>query len=361
MLPAAALPATTVTRFQILCHQPRETGPSLQNQSDQEQHSKMDYVTLGRTGLRVSVAGLGCGGFSRLGLGTGRSEADAVRLVRQALDLGINLIDTAAVYGTENVVGQAIKTVPRDSVVIATKAWIPRREAAAADRAVACLDNSLRELGVDYIDIFQLHGVSPGTYDRAVDVIAPALLREREKGKIRYLGVTETGSSDAEHDMVQRAVADGIWDVVMVAFHMMHQNARTKVFPRTTANHIGTLLMFAVRNIFSRPERLTAALRDLTTNGQLPRWLADAPNPLGFLVHEAGARTIPEAAYRFVRHEPGVDVVLFGTGDRDHLRKNVASLLAPPLPLADRQTLVKLFGHLVGVGLDPPESMPGLP
>ena len=321
----------------------------------------MDYVTLGRTGLKVSVAGLGCGGFSRLGLGAGKSEAEAVALVRQALDLGVNLLDTAAVYGTESVVGEALKSVPRESVVIATKAWIPRSEGqSAADRAVASLDNSLRQLGTDYVDIFQLHGVSPRGYDRALDIIAPALLKEREKGKLKYLGVTETGSSDGEHNMVQRAVEDGVWDVVMVAFHMMHQNARTKVFPQTMANRVGTLLMFAVRNIFSRRERLATALRELTASGLLPRWLADAPNPLGFLIHEGGANTITEAAYRFVRHEPGVDVVLFGTGDPDHLRTNIASLLAPPLPLADRQTLTKLFGHLVGVGLDPPYSMPGL-
>jgi aryl-alcohol dehydrogenase-like predicted oxidoreductase len=321
----------------------------------------MEYVTLGRTGLKVSVAGLGCGGFSRLGLGTGKSEAEAVALIRQALDLGINLFDTAAVYGTESVVGQAIKSVPRESVVIATKAWIPRSEGrSAADRAVASLENSLKQLGTDYVDIFQLHGVSPRTYDRAIEIIAPALLKEREKGKLKHLGVTEAGSSDAEHDMVLRAVEDGMWDVVMVAFHMMHQNARTKVFPRTMANRVGTLLMFAVRNIFSRPERLATALRELTASGQLPRWLADAPDPLGFLIHEGGASTMTEAAYRFVRHEPGVDVVLFGTGDSDHLRTNIASLLAPPLPLADRQTVTKLFGHLVGVGLDPPYSMPGL-
>jgi aryl-alcohol dehydrogenase-like predicted oxidoreductase len=321
----------------------------------------MDYVTLGRTGLKVGVAGLGCGGFSRLGLGTGKSEAEAVALVRQALDLGINLLDTAAVYGTERVVGEAIKSVPRESVVIATKAWIPRSEGhSAADRAVASLDNSLRQLGTDYVDIFQLHGVSPRTYDRALDIIAPALLKERAKGKLKYLGVTETGSSDGEHNMAQRAVEDGVWDTVMVAFHMMHQNARARVFPRTIANRVGTLLMFAVRNIFSKPERLATALRELTASGQLPRWLADAPNPLGFLIHEGGASTITEAAYRFVRHEPGVDVVLFGTGDPDHLRTNIASLLAPPLPWADRQTLTKLFGHLVGVGLDPPYSMPGL-
>src|SRR5262249_46386531 len=171
--------------------------------------NRMEYVTLGRTGLRVSVAGLGCGGFSRLGLGTGKSETEAVALVREAMDLGINLLDTAAVYGTEGVVGQAIKTVPRDSVVIATKAWIPRREgSSAAARAVASLDNSLKQLGTDYIDVFQLHGVSPRGYDQAIEIIAPALLKEREKGKIKYLGVTETGSSDAEHEMARRAVDD---------------------------------------------------------------------------------------------------------------------------------------------------------
>ena len=169
----------------------------------------MEYVTLGRTGLRVSVAGLGCGGFSRLGLGTGKSEAEAIALIREALDLGINLLDTAAVYGTEAVVGEAIKSIPRDRVVIATKAWIPRREGGSvADRAVRSLDNSLKQLGTDYVDIFQLHGVSPKAYDQALDVIAPALLKEREKGKLRHLGVTETGSSDPEHAMVQRAVEE---------------------------------------------------------------------------------------------------------------------------------------------------------
>ncbi len=280
---------------------------------------------------------------------SGKSKAEAVALVRQAHDLGVNLFDTAPGYGTESVVGQAIKSVARESVVLATKALVPPGESrSAADRAVRSLDNSLRQLGTDYIDIFQVHGVLPRAYDDARDIIAPALLGEREKGRSRFLGVTE--HADPEHEMVRRAVEDGIWDTVMIAFHMIHQNARAKVFPVTTANRIGTLLMFAVRNIFSKPGRLPAALRELTASGHLPRWLADAANPLGFLVHERGARTITEAAYRFVRHEPGVDVVLFGTGNPQHLRENIAALLAPPLP--DRQTLTKPFGHFAGVGLD---------
>src|SRR6516164_7443134 len=192
----------------------------------------MEYVILGRTGLRVSVAGLGCGGFSQLGLGTGKSTAEAVALVRQALDLGVNLLDTAAAYGTEGVVGEAIKQVRREDVVIATKAWIPRSEGRrAAERAVTSLEGSLRRLGTDYVDIFELHGVAPEAYEQAREVIAPALLKEQAKGKLRHLGVTEAASEDPEHGMLQRAVEDEVWDVVMVAFHMMHQNARAKVFP----------------------------------------------------------------------------------------------------------------------------------
>ena len=73
----------------------------------------------------------------------------------------------------------------------------------------------------------------------------------------------------------------------------------------------------------------------------------------GIVAGRSGAANITEAAYRFVRHEPGVDVVLFGTGDAGHLRTNVASLLKPPLPEADRAKLAKLFGHLTnGIGLD---------
>jgi aryl-alcohol dehydrogenase-like predicted oxidoreductase len=323
---------------------------------------QMEYTTLGKTGLKVSVAGLGCGGFSRLGLGTGKSEAEAIGLVREAFSLGVNLFDTAAVYGTEVVLGKAVKALPRDQVVITSKAWIPRGGRAAASRLVASLDNSLRQLDTDYIDVFQLHGVAPEAYDDAREVLAPVLLDQQAKGKIRFLGVTETGSSDPDHEMLQRAVEDEVWDVAMVAFHMMHQNARSLVFPRTMANRVGTLIMFAVRNIFSKPQRLRAELRELAIARKVAGWLGHAPNPLGFLIHGdgGGALSVPEAAYRFVRHEPGVDVVLFGTGEVEHLHANIASILKPPLPETDRRMLAKFFGHLVGVGLDPPTYMPGL-
>src|SRR5260370_11071961 len=122
----------------------------------------MEYVTLGRTGLRVSVAGLGAGGFSRLGLGAGTTTAEAVSLVRLALDMGVNFIDTAAVYGTEAIIGEAIKSVPRAQVVLATKALIHNGgNRFTPERIVGSLDHSLHQLGSDYVDIFQLHAVPP--------------------------------------------------------------------------------------------------------------------------------------------------------------------------------------------------------
>ncbi len=86
----------------------------------------MDYTTLGRTGLKVSVAGLGCGGPSRLGLRQNKSASQAVAVVHQAIDLGVNFLDTAEWYGTEPVVGAAIAEVPRDRLVLSTKKTIRR-------------------------------------------------------------------------------------------------------------------------------------------------------------------------------------------------------------------------------------------
>jgi aryl-alcohol dehydrogenase-like predicted oxidoreductase len=320
----------------------------------------MEYVTLGKTGLRVSVAGLGCGGNSRVGLGKNRTRTEALALVREALDLGVNLFDTASAYGTEDLIGEAIKAVPRDRVVIASKAQIHRRgQPIPPAQVVESLDHSLRQLDTDYIDVFQLHVVPPSMYDHALLEIAPVLLREREKGKFRHLGITETSPNDHEQRMLQRAVHDDVWEVVMLGFNLMHQNARTKVFPHTMAHDIGTFLMFVVRNIFSQPGHLEAQMSELAAAGQVPQWLAETDNPLGFLIHASGAESLTDAAYRFVRHEPGVHVVLFGTSRLEHLQANIASLLKPPLPEADRQKLADLFGHLLGVGLELPDHSQG--
>jgi aryl-alcohol dehydrogenase-like predicted oxidoreductase len=313
----------------------------------------MDYTTLGRTGLRVSVAGLGSGGFSRVGIG--QSEDHAVGIIRQALDLGVNLIDTAAVYGTEGVVGKAIASVPRDEVVICTKASKPADDKSfTVAKILESLDGSLTRLGLDYVDVFQLHAVPPAAYDYVRAEIVPALLREKEKGKFRFLGITETSPNDHEQVMLGKAASDTPWDTAMFAFNLMDQVARKNVFPLTLKNRVGTLMMFAVRSIFARPAQLAGTMKELAAKGLVPADLAASDEPLGFLVHPDGASSVTDAAYRYVRHEPGVDVVLFGTGDTDHLRANISSILKPPLPEADRMKLRTLFSHLRGVGLEVP-------
>ncbi len=85
-------------------------------------------------------------------------------------------------------------------------------------------------------------------------------------------------------------------------------------------------MMFAVRSIFARPAQLADTMKDLAAKGLVPAELAASDAPLGFLVHPDGASSVTDAAYRYVRHEPGVDVVLFGTGDAAHLKANIASI-----------------------------------
>jgi len=317
----------------------------------------MEYTVLGRTGLRVGVAGLGCGGSSQLGLGAGKDLAHAVSIIRRALDLGVNYFDTARLYRTEAVLGAALKDVPRDAMVISTKHAVQSGgHMYSGDEVVAALHASLKALDTDHVDVFQLHGVAPAAYDHAVDEIVPALLREREKGSFRFLGISETSPHDHHQTMLRRAVDDEFWDVMMLGINMMAQNARTEVLPFTQENNIGTQAMFVVRALFSASDRLKRQLAELAAAGDVPAWLAEEDTPLGLLIHEGGAADIVDAAYRFVRHEPGIDVVLFGTGDPDHLARNIASINAPPLPAADVEKLHALFGHLKGIGLELPRS-----
>jgi aryl-alcohol dehydrogenase-like predicted oxidoreductase len=318
----------------------------------------MQYTTLGRTNLRVSVAGLGCGGNSRLGLGSGSSEQQAVALVRAAFELGINVFDTAEVYGTESVVGHALAGIPRDQIVVSSKSRIldPSGRPLPPTAVIDNLEQSLQRLRMEHIDIYFLHAVQLKHYDYALSELVPALREQQRLGKIRHLAISETPPRDPDQAMLTRALEDDCWDVVMLAFHMMNQGARTRLLPRTAAQRVGTLLMFVVRSIFSRQRVLSETVAQLVREGQLPQSLSQESGALDFLIHDGGASSLTDAAYRFARHEPGVDVVLFGTGNETHLRSNVESLLRPPLPTADLEKLHRLFGHLRGVGLVFPDQ-----
>ena len=301
----------------------------------------MKTITLGRTGLQVTEMGVGCGGPSRAGQSTGKTVAESVAVVRRALDAGVNLVDTSEAYGTEEIVGQAIRGLDRSSLVLSTKRRSGRP--ITPQDVVESLEASLKRLGTDYVDIYHLHAVALEDYDYLLAEVVPTMLRLREQGKFRYLGISEKGHADPQHAMLQRALQDDVWDVMMVAFNLLNQSARERVFRRTIERDIGVLIMFAVRRALSQPERLLANLEELIEHGQLDPADIDWDDPLGFLIHEGGAVSLPDAAYRFCRYEPGTHAILSGTGNPAHLEANLASFERPPLPETDRRRLMHIF------------------
>ncbi len=312
----------------------------------------MQQVKLGKTGLEVGVAGLGSGGSSRLGQGYGLPKEESIRVVKAALEMGVTFFDTAAAYKTEDIVGEALKGV-RENVVISTKAQVIKPGTSAvgedmqpADQIRAGLEASLTKLQTDYVDVFHLHGVMPNQYDYCFNHLLPEVIKMRDEGKLRFIGITERFIFDTNHQMLTRALEDDIWDVVMIGFNLINPSARKSLFPRTLEKGVATLIMFAVRSALSNEDVLKTLLTELADAGAIDRELANADNPLGFLTDPGVAHSIMDAAYRFCRHEPGTDVILTGTGSVDHLRENIASIEEARLPEQTLSKLETLFGHI---------------
>lgn len=307
----------------------------------------MDYTTLGKTGLKVSVMGLGAGGHSRLGISTQKSEQEAITIIHEAVKLGINLIDTAEAYGTEELIGKALQDLNRHELIISSKYSLhrdgERKKPAELEKSV---DQSLAKLKTDVIDVYHLHGVATADYDYAEQYLLPELFKMREKGKIRFLGITEPFVPDPRHQMLSQAVQNSIWDVIMIGYNLLNQSASRLVFPKTLEHNIGTLCMFAVRRALSRKDALLELIASLVEEGYLHSADIDPADPLGFLVHDQGGQTLMDAAYRFCRYTEGIDCVLMGTGNINHLHDNIASILREPLPAEDVAKVKQIFAKV---------------
>ena len=302
----------------------------------------MDYVRFGRTELNVSVMGLGCGGPSRVGLNADKSEAESINIIRGAIDAGVNFIDTAEAYRTEGLVGEALQQVGRDKIVVSSKKSYRKGISPALLRKG--LEGSLKRLKTDYIDIYNLHGVSLNDYKQLRDEILPTFEALRQEGKIRFVGVSEMFDEDKTHEMLRQSLLDDAWDVVMVGFNILNQTARDTL-QLTQERDVAVQVMYAVRRALSQPKRLIEAIQTLVDAGELNSADIDLANPLGFVLEESDASNVVDAAYRFCRYEPGVHVVLSGTGNPEHLQSNIDSLNRDPLSDALVEKLRHVFRH----------------
>jgi L-galactose dehydrogenase len=312
----------------------------------------MHFRRLGRTNLNVSLLGLGGGGRSRLGRSSDASLDDVRRLVRRAVDLGVNLFDTAADYGTEELLGEVLAEYPRESIVVSTKFGPTTRQTRelkdAADLRPS-IEASLRKLKMDYVDVLYLHGVRDDFYDAIRGRFLEPLREVQRAGLTRFIGVTESWGLDHAHDMLRRAIPSGDWDVVMPGYNLLSPAAGVHVLPLAAQHDVGTMIMCAVRTVIAQPELVSQQILDWKNEGRLA---ADAPAGLDWVVQN-GVGSVTAAAYKFAAAPAGVSSVLCGTGSIAHLEDNVAAVLGDPLPSEVSQRLLDLFvpvGRNVGHG-----------
>jgi L-galactose dehydrogenase len=302
----------------------------------------MEYRQLGRTNLSVSLLGLGTGGANRLGQAQQTDQEQATRLVRRALDLGINFIDTAPGYGqSEALLGQALRGVRRDAYSLCTK-FSANRGNPEPGALRASLEASLRALQTDYVDVMYFHGLSPTTYDATLERFLSELQQAQRDGLTRFIGATEMYEVDPSHAALGRALDDDLFDVLMIGHNLISPGGLTRIMPTAEAKRVGLVVMCAVRTIITSPEMLRETIRQWTADGALPPDAVPADAPLDWVLGP-GVATIAEAAYRFAAESPAVSSVLTGTADTAHLEANVAAILGPPLPADVSARLREIF------------------
>jgi len=192
----------------------------------------MQMRRLGRTGLEVSA--IGCGGIPIF-----RAEKpEAVKVLRYAMDNGVNYFDTARGYdkgGSEERLAEAIKG-RRDQVVIASKATVRTRK-----EMQEAVEESLKTLEVDVIDVYKCHHViTPEEWQQVSgpDGAMEALLKAREQGKIRHVGI-----SGHRPEVLAEAVKTGVIDVLLVPFNFVKDEPASVLFPHTQEHDVGVTIM----------------------------------------------------------------------------------------------------------------------
>jgi len=235
----------------------------------------MKHVSLGA--LDVARIGLGCMGMSTAYTGSGTNDADSIRTIHWALDLGVTLIDTAEIYGpfvNEELVARAIKD-RRDEVVLATKFGLVshagggpwNRDSKPANIRTA-LEGSLRRLGTDHIDLYYQHRVDPNTpIEETVGTLAELVA----EGKIRHIGLSEAGP-----DTIRRAHAVHPITALQTEYSLWTRDPEPKVLPVLRELGIGLVAYSPLGRGFLTGEiRSTEDFADDDSRKNNPRFTGD--------------------------------------------------------------------------------------
>jgi L-galactose dehydrogenase len=305
--------------------------------------SFMQYRLLGRTGLNVSVLGLGTG--TRFGDRRNQSTAEATTLVRTALDFGINYIDTAAMYlEAEAMLGAALEDVPRDRFILATK-FFPATGSGvpiSAAQLRQSVERSLRDLRLETIDVLQVHGLRPHWTNAVFETLGSELDALRAEGKYRFLGAAETIVEDPRHEMLQAVASLGRIDSALVAYSLLSPWAEISALPECASRGVGVVAMVAVRRALRDPAMLARLIREAQVRGEPGVMGLPAESPLGWLLDEH-SHTLTAAGYRFAIAHPAVSCVLSGTLSIEHLKANIAAACAPRMPEEQRTRIRSIF------------------
>jgi len=296
----------------------------------------MQYRTLGRTGVQVSTLALGAMNFGRIG-NTTQDEATAI--VDAALEAGINLIDTADAYSageSEEMVGRAVAG-RRDDLVLATKAWMPmgddrNRRGSSRRWLVTALENSLRRLGVDHVDLYQIHRWDPASADEET---LSALTDLRQAGKIRYFG----SSTYPAYRIVQAQWAArehhlGRFVTEQPSYSILQRGIEADVLPVAEEYGLGVLAwsplasgwlsgaVRAGREVATHRSTFLPQRFDLATPANRQR--LEAVERLVKVADQAGL-TLIQLALGFVTAHPGVTSAIIGPRTIEHLRSQLAA------------------------------------
>ncbi len=201
----------------------------------------MQYRTLGRTGLRVSAVSMGT--WNAFDVRGERNIEHVGRLVTEALACGVNLFDTAPMYGeAESVLGRALRG-RREGVLIATKVLATDRS--SAQRRI---EASFQKLQVEVIDLMQVHNMA------AWRAVAPLLEEYKAAGRIRFLGITDYRASMFPEMMT--AMQTGLFDTIQIPYNIGERAAEHAILPLAQQCNMGVLIMTPLCPIFNRSQLL---------------------------------------------------------------------------------------------------------